>query len=105
MDLRRELAEELGLDAAKLANMAVELPVPYCFGHTSPERAQKHGTKAEEHHFFIAPVPDGLEFKFCEDRLDPISVVWITQKVLLNLSITRLTDMKEFNKKHIIAAI
>lgn len=50
--LRRELTEELGADAVKLADGAVEIPVPYAFRHATPERAQKRGALAEEHHFF-----------------------------------------------------
>ena len=103
--LRRELAEELGPDVAKLADVAVELPAPYCFRHTSPERIQKRGAKAEEHHFFIAPVPDGMELKFCEDRPEQISVVWLTPEELLRPSVAPFADMREFYEKHLFPAI
>lgn len=103
--LQRELTEELGPDAAKLADVAVALPVPYCFRHTSPERAQKRGTKAEEHHFFIAPVPDGMELKFCEDRSEQISVVWLAPSELLSPLVTPMPDMREFYIQTIIPAI
>ena len=51
--LRRELTEELGESTSALADSAVEIPVPYAFRHPTPERAQKRGAWAEEHHFFI----------------------------------------------------
>ena len=103
--LRRELTEELGPEAAKLADAAVTMPVPYCFRHTNPERAQKRGARAEEHHFFIAQVPADTELKFCEDRPEQISVVWLTPEELLNPSVTPFADMREFYEKHLFPAI
>ena len=103
--LRRELDEELGVAAAALVDDAVEIPVPYAFRHATMARAQKRGAWGEEHHFFIAQVPDGMELAFCEDRPDSISVVWITPAELLNPAITPFEDMVEYYKKHIIPVI
>lgn len=103
--LRRELTEELGASAAKLADMAVALPVSYCFTHTNPERVQKRGARAEEHHFFVVPVPADMELNFCEDRPEQISVVWLTPSELLNPSVTPMPDMREYYEKYIIPAV
>lgn len=103
--LRRELTEELGANAARLADVAVALPVPYCFTHSSPERTEKRGARAEEHHFFIAPVPDDMELKFCEDRPEQISVVWLTPSQILNPSVTPFPDMREYYETNILPTL
>ncbi len=99
--LRRELTEELGADAAKLADVAIAMPQVYAFRHL-PERAAKRGAWAEEHHFFVAPVPDDMELVFCEDRPEYISVVWIAPQDLLNPAITPFEDMRQFYAQFII---
>lgn len=53
MALRRELTEELSASVAKLVDVAVKIPAPYAFRHTNPERTQKRGVWAEEHHFLL----------------------------------------------------
>ena len=103
--LRRELTEELGNMATVLANHAVEIPVPYAFRHPTPERAQKRGAYAEEHHFFIVHVPEDMELTFCENRPEDISVVWISSDELLKPQITPFDDMREFYATHILPNI
>lgn len=100
--LRRELTEELGESASALADSAVEIPVPYAFRHPTPERAQKCGAWAEEHHFFIVQIPDDVELNFCENRDEEISVVRMSADDLLNPQITSFDDMREFYSNHIL---
>ena len=100
--LRRELTEELGESASALADSAVEIPVPYAFRHPTPERAQKRGAWAEEHHFFIVHVSDDIELNFCENRPEEISVAWVAPDDLLNPKITPFDDMREFYSNHIL---
>ena len=100
--LRRELTEELGESTSALADSAVEIPVPYAFRHPTPERAQKRGAWAEEHHFFIVQIPDDVELNFCENRDEEISVVWMSADDLLNPKITPFDDMREFYASHIL---
>ncbi len=100
--LRRELTEELGESASVLADSAVEIPVPYAFRHPTTERAQKRGTWAEEHHFYIVHVPDDMELNFCENRPEEISVAWVAPDDLLNPKITAFDDMREFYVSHIL---
>ena len=101
--LRRELTEELGESASVLVDSAVEIPVPYAFRHLTPERAQKRGAWAEEHHFFIVQIPDDVELNFCENRDEEISVVWMSADDLLNPQITPFDDMREFYASHILS--
>lgn len=100
--LRRELTEELGESTSALADSAVEIPVPYAFRHPTPERAQKRGAYAEEHHFFIVHIPDDMELTFCEDRPEDISIVWMPATELLSQQITPFDDMREFYTSHIL---
>ncbi len=100
--LRRELNEELGDGATTLADNAVEIPVPYAFRHPTPERAQKRGTWAEEHHFYIVHVPNDMDLEFCENRPEEISVAWLSANDLLNPQITPFDDMREFYALHIL---
>ena len=100
--LRRELTEELGESASALADQVVEIPVPYAFRHPTPERAQKRGAWAEEHHFYIVHVPDDMELTFCENRAEEISVAWVASDDLLNPKITVFDDMREFYASHIL---
>ena len=100
--LRRELTEELGESASALADSAVEILVPYAFRHPTPERAQKRGAWAEEHHFFIVHVSDDIELNFCENRPEEISVAWVAPDDLLNPKITPFDDMREFYSNHIL---
>ena len=100
--LRRELTEELGESTSALADSAVEIPVPYAFRHPTPERAQKRGTWAEEHHFFIVHVPDDMELNFCENRPEEISVAWVDHNDLLNPKITPFDDMRDFYATHVL---
>ena len=103
--LHRELTEELGSAAIPLANKAVEIPVPYAFRHPTPERAQKRGAYAEEHHFYIVHIPDDMELTFCEDRPEDTSVVWLGTDELLSPEITPFDDMREFYAAHILPNI
>lgn len=100
--LRRELTEELGESTSALADSAVEIPVPYAFRHPTPERAQKRGAWAEEHHFFIVHVPDDMELNFCENRPEEISVAWVDHNDLLNPKITPFDDMRDFYATHVL---
>ena len=100
--LLRDLTEELGEYASVLAASAVEIPVPYAFRHPTPERAQKRGAWAEEHHFFIVHVSDDIELNFCENRPEEISVAWVAPDDLLNPKITPFDDMREFYSNHIL---
>lgn len=100
--LRRELTEELGESTSALADSAVEIPVPYAFRHPTPERAQKRGAWAEEHHFFIVHVPDDMELHFCENRPEEISVAWVDHNDLLNPKITPFDDMCDFYAMHVL---
>ncbi len=100
--LRRELTEELGETASVLADNAVEIPVPYAFRHPNLERAQKRGAWAEEHHFFIAHVPDDMGLDFCEERTEEIKVVWMSPDDLLRPEINPFDDMREFCMAHIL---
>lgn len=103
--LRRELTEELGESTSALADSVVEIPVPYAFRHPTPERAQKRGAWAEEHHFFIVHVPDDMELNFCENRPEEISVAWVDHNNLLNPKITPFDDMREFYATHLLPAL
>lgn len=103
--LRRELTEELGNAAGALADNVVEIPVPYAFRHPTPERAQKRGALAEEHHFFITHIPDDMDLEFIEDCAKDISVVWIDADELLNPQITPFDDLREFYAAHILPNI
>ncbi len=100
--LRRELTEELGVAAASLADNVVEIPVPYAFRHESPECAQRRGAYAEEHHFYIAHIPDDMELDFCEDRPENMSVAWLSPDELFRPEITPLDDMRNFYAAHIL---
>lgn len=100
--LRRELTEELGVSASVLADNAVEILVPYAFRHPNPERAQKRGAWAEEHHFFIAHIPADMGLGFCEERTEEIKVVWISPDDLLHPEINPFDDMREFCMAHIL---
>lgn len=103
--LRRELTEELGDGATTLADSAIEIPVPYAFRHPTPERAQKRGAWAEEHHFFIVHVPDDMELTFCENRPEEISVAWVAPGDLLTPQITPFDDMREFYTTQVFPAL
>lgn len=103
--LRRELTEELGESASALADSAIEIPEPYTFRHPTPERAQKRGAWAEEHHFFIVHVPDDMELNFCENRPEEISVAWVDHNDLLNPKITPFDDMCDFYAMHLLPAL
>lgn len=100
--LRRELTEELGMNASVLADNAVEIPAAYAFRHPNQECAQKRGAWAEEHHFYIVHIPDDTELNFCENRDEEISVIWIAADDLLNPQITPFDDMREFYASHIL---
>lgn len=100
--LRRELTEELGAVASALVDNVVEIPVPYAFRHPTPERAQKRGAYAEEHHFFIVHISDDMELTFCEDRPEDISIVWMPATELLSQQIAPFDDMREFYTSHIL---
>lgn len=100
--LCRELTEELGAVASALVDNVVEIPVPYAFRHPTPERAQKRGAYAEEHHFFIVHISDDMELTFCEDRPEDISIVWMPATELLSQQITPFDDMREFYTSHIL---
>lgn len=100
--LRRELTEELGACAAGLADNVVEIPVSYAFRHECPERVQQRGAYAEEHHFYIAHIPDDMELVFCEDLPEDISVAWLSPDELLNPEIIPADNMREFYAAHIL---
>ena len=100
--LRRELTEELGKSVSALADQVVEIPVPYAFRHPTPERAQKRGAWAEEHHFFIVRVPDDMELNFCEKRPEEISVAWVDHNDILNPKITPFDDMRRFFEQYLL---
>ena len=100
--LRRELTEELGESVSALVDNTIEIPVPYAFRHTTPERAQRRGAWAEEHDFYIVHVPDDMELNFCENRPEEISVAWVVPDDLLNPKITPFDDMREFYATHIL---
>jgi ASC-1-like (ASCH) protein/8-oxo-dGTP pyrophosphatase MutT (NUDIX family) len=100
--LRRELTEELGESASVMADNMVEIPVTYAFRHPSPERAQRRGAWAEEHHFYIVHIPDDMELSFCENRDEEISVVWLSADDLLKPEITPFDDMREFYASYIL---
>ncbi len=102
--LRRELTEELGHDASKLADDVTAVHQTYAFEH-SPERAAKRGAWAEEHHFFVATVPNDMELEFCEDRPEHISVVWIAPQDLLNPAITPFEDMRQYYQEYVLKHI
>ena len=100
--LRRELTEELGESTSALVDNVVDIPVPYAFRHPTPERAQKRGAYAEEHHFFLVHVPEDMKLTFCEDRPENISVIWIDTDELLSQQITPFDDMREFYASQIL---
>lgn len=66
--LRCELTEELGEQSLKMLDLITEIPVAYSFKHTDPQRAEKHGTWSEEHHYFISYETENLDLTFCEIR-------------------------------------
>lgn len=100
--LRRELGEELGKNATVLADSVVEIPLPYSFRHQTQARAEKRGAYAEEHHFYIAHIPEDMELNFCENRAEDISVVWLSPNDLISPTITPLDDMRQFCAEHIL---
>ena len=103
--LRRELTEELGEQSLKMLDLITEIPVFYSFKHTSPERAEKRGALAEEHHFFITHETNDLDLQFCEQRDEDISVVWLNISDLINPSVIQIDSMREFFAKHILPNI
>ena len=103
--LRRELTEELGAKSLKILDLITEVPVPYSFKHTSPERAEKRGAWSEEHHYFITQETNGCNLQFCEKRDEQISVVWMNAPELANPNIIKIDDMREFFAAHILPNI
>lgn len=103
--LRRELTEELGERSLKMLGLMTEVPIPYSFKHMSPERAEKRGALAEEHHFFITHETNDLNLQFCEQRDENISVVWLNISDLSNPSVIQIDGMREFFAKHILPNI
>ncbi|MCQ2562416.1 MAG: NUDIX domain-containing protein [Alphaproteobacteria bacterium] len=100
--LRRELTEELGEQSLKMLGLITEVPTPYSFKHTNPQRAEKRGALAEEHHYFISHETNDLDLRFCEQRDENISVVWLNVSDLINPNIIQIDSMREFFAKHII---
>ncbi len=100
--LRRELTEELGEQSLKMLDLITEIPVAYSFKHTDPQRAEKRGAWSEEHHYFISHETENLDLKFCEERSENISVVWLDITNLTNPQIIQIADMREFFAKYII---
>lgn len=97
--LRRELGQELGPHAVQLADMAWAVPVPYSFRHTSRARAEQRGALAEEHHIFIAHVPDDMDLNFCETRPgENISIEWATPDEFVQM----YPVSRDFFETHII---
>ncbi len=103
--LRRELTEELGEQSLKMLGLMTEVPIPYSFKHMSPERAEKRGALAEEHHFFITHETNDLDLQFCERRDENISVVWLNISDLTSPEIIKIDSMREFFAKHILPNI
>lgn len=103
--LRRELTEELGEQSLKMLGLIAEIPTPYSFKHMSPERAEKRGALAEEHHFFITHETNDLDLQFCERRDENISVVWLNISDLTSPEIIKIDSMREFFAKHILPNI
>jgi len=103
--LRRELTEELGTQSLKILDLITEIPVPYSFKHTSQERAEKRGAWFEEHHYFITQETNNINLKFCENRDEKISVVWLDAAELVNPNIIKIDDMLAFFAKHILPNI
>lgn len=100
--LKRELIEELGGITADLADVAVAVSVPYSFKHPNIARAEKRGAWNEEHHFFVAKMPNNTDLTFRENRPEKISVVWIEPKELLNPTVTPFEDMRQYYEQYII---
>ncbi|MBR0212563.1 MAG: ASCH domain-containing protein, partial [Alphaproteobacteria bacterium] len=63
---------------------------------------EKRGARSEEHHFFITHETNNLDLKFCEERDENISVVWLDIASLTDPKIIQFTDMRDFFAKHII---
>lgn len=103
--LRREICEELGVDAVMLANTVIEIAEPYSFKHTDESRAQQRGALSEEHHFFVARVPDNMELQFIEARLPNVEVIWLTPEELATKKFLYFNDLCEYYSKFIIPAI
>lgn len=103
--LRRELTEELGKKSLKLLNNIMEIPISYSFRHDSIERAEKRGAFMEEHHFFISYVTKDIDLKFCENRAEKISVIWLNINALTNPNIIKFDDEREFFASNLIPKI
>ena len=103
--LRREVFEELGPQSLPILDLTTEIPVPYSFKHTSPERAEKRGAWAEEHHYFITRETNNIDLKFCEKRDEKISVAWLDISDLTNPNVIQIEDLREFFAKHILPNI
>lgn len=100
--LGRELVEELGVGADALLKDAFETPVSYKFKHSLLEQAEKRGAWAEEHHFYIAQIPDDFDIEFCESRPEKVSVVWVSPDELVSPNIIPFDDMRVFYATHIV---
>lgn len=100
--LQRELTEELGNSATRLADVAIPVPIPYSFKHPDIKRAEKRGAWNEEHHFFIAKMPNNMDLTFCEDRPEKISVAWLKPNEILDPKITPFEDMRLYYEQYII---
>ena len=70
--------------------------------HREFARAEKRGAWNEEHHFFIAKMPNNTDLTFRENRPEKIPVVWIEPKELLNPTVTPFEDMRQYYEQYII---
>ena len=102
--LRREITEELGLEASFLADEAIEIPT-HEISEVSKERIQIRGAYREDHTFFIVKVPDNLNLTFCEKREEKIILEWLPLSAMLDINVTYRKEKIEFCRNYIIPFI
>ena len=96
--LRREITEELGLEASFLADEAIEIPT-HEISEVSKERIQIRGAYREDHTFFIVKVPDNLNLTFCEKREEKIILEWLPLSAMLDINVTYRKEKIEWARE------
>ncbi|MCL2017522.1 MAG: NUDIX hydrolase [Alphaproteobacteria bacterium] len=102
--LRRELIEELDESAWFMADIAIEIPVPYRYKvkeHNVPIRKAYN----EVHIFFVAEIPDYIKLCFCEKCSGDVKVIWVDSESLVDENIIIYPDQREYFEKHVMPLI
>ncbi len=102
--LRREIAEELGEDAAVMMDNVVLAAKSYDFD-VAPERIEKRGAFKESHSFYVTKVTDDMDLVFCEDRPGDIQVEWLPLAALTDENVIGFADMREYFELNVVPMI